>query len=327
MQDAAILESETGLRLRAIPFGARLTHLWVPDRNGKLADVALGAPSDAEYAAMPGYFGATCGRYAGRIAGARFDLDGRTYPLVANENGNQLHGGPEGADSKIWSMKTSPNEVKFGTVLQDGEMGYPGRCAIDVSYRLEGSDLTIEMTAEADAPTPVNIVNHAYFNLSGGGTIRDHHLSMAASRYLPVTPDLIPTGERRTVAGTVFDFTEPDALGARMDAIGGAGFDHTWCVDGEGMRPLAVLSHPPSGRRLRISSNQPGLQMYTGGYIGPAMIGKSGRGMEPFAGIALEAQAYPNSPNEPGFPNTILRPGEQYRNTVKLNFSADARPA
>lgn len=324
MSDAAFLDGADGVRLRVIPFGARLTHLWVPDRDGRVADIVLGHDSDDDYATMPGYLGATCGRFAGRIDNGRFTLDGVDYTLATNQGPHTLHGGPNGFDRKHWQMSNDHNSVTFQTVSDNGENGFPGRLRLQTVYRLEGMLLTIEMTAETDAPTPINLVNHTYFNLAGSGTVQDHWLQMSASHYLPARDDLLPTGEIRAVDGSVFDFRHLADLGARLDEIGGHGFDHNWCLDGEGVRPAAVVTHPASGRRLELATDQPGLQMYTTGHASAEMIGKGRVPIVPFAGLTLETQRFPNAPNEPGFPSTILRPGETYRNVMELRFSTEA---
>ncbi|NRA99453.1 MAG: galactose mutarotase [Rhodobacteraceae bacterium] len=323
MRDAAFLEGEDGIRLRVIPFGARLTHLWAPDRNGDLADIVLGPPEDALYHTMPGYLGATCGRFTGRIDRGQFELDGTTYQLELNDGQNTLHGGPSGFDRKVWDMETAPGEVRFSSSSASGEMGFPGACQMEVQYRIEGRRVTIEMSAECDAPTPVNIVNHAYFNLGGHGTVHEHHLALYAAHYLPSRKDLLPTGDILPVAGTLYDFSDLTDLGVRLNAYGGKGYDCNWCIDGEGLRAAARVTHPPSGRSVRLTTNQPGVQVYTTGYATPDMIGKDGTPIPPLGGLTLETQGYPNAPNEPAFPNTILRPGERFNNAMILDLSAD----
>lgn len=316
------LEAASGLRLVLTTLGARLVQLWAPDRGGMLADVVLGFDRAEDYLTRGGYLGATCGRFANRIAGGRFALDGRTVQLVCNEGANQLHGGPAGFDAQVWDIADHARDhVTFRLMSPDGDMGYPGQVEAHCTYRLSGLRLTIEMTATTDAPTVVNMAQHSYFNLAGHGGVMDHHLQVAAPHYLPVDGANIPTGEIRPVTGTAFDFRQSRPIGQTLPGPGG--FDHCLCLADPGvLRPCASLSDPASGRRLRIATDAPGLQVYTGGHFdgGP---GKSGARHPRFAGVALETQGFPDAPNQPDFPSSRLDPGQIYRHRMQLDMTPD----
>jgi aldose 1-epimerase len=315
------IASDGGLRAAITPYGARLVQLWLPDRNGVLGDVVLGHDCAEDYVAHPTYFGATCGRYANRIAGGRFALDGAVYQLNRNEGANHLHGGRSGFDSKIWAVVDSgPSHLILSATSPDGEMGYPGACDMQVSYRFEAENLQIEMQARTDAPTVINMVNHAYFNLAGSGDVLGHVMQVNAEGYTPVTADLLTTGEVRAVAGTGFDFRAPRSLRDAMVGQAGLsdGYDHNWCVAGEG--PCVTLTDPASGRRLRLWTDQPGVQIYTCGQMRTPVPGKAGATYGRFAGLTLETQRYPCSPNHALFPSAVLRPGEVYTHRMELGF-------
>jgi aldose 1-epimerase len=312
-----------GIRARLLNFGARLAELWVPDRAGVLADIVLGQDRLADWQAHGVYVGATCGRYANRIAGGRFDLDGQTLEVDRNEGGNQLHGGAAGFDLKIWEIEShSDAHVTFSCLSADGEMGFPGALSARVTYRLDAG-LRIEMEAIADAPTVVNLVNHAYYNLAGQGSgdVLDQILQVEAEHYLPVDEQLIPTGELCPVAGTAFDFRTARAIGAALPGFGG--FDHNLCLSAplgpDGLRPCLVALDPVSGRRMRLSTTEPGVQLYTGAHFdgGP---GKAGARYPRFAGFAVETQKFPDSPNRPQFPSARLEPGQKYSHVMRFDF-------
>ncbi|MFN3722298.1 MAG: aldose epimerase family protein [Paracoccaceae bacterium] len=320
----------SGPRARVITYGARLAELWVPDRAGVLADIVLGHTDAAGYAAGKGYLGATCGRYSNRIAGARFTLDGREVHLDANEGAKHLHGGSAGFDRKIWQIAACDDRsVTLTAVSADGEMGYPGHLALQVRYWLDDADrLWIAMEAETDAPTVVNMVNHSYFNMAGHGSVMGQHLRLGATHYTPVGPDLIPTGEVLSVAGTAFDFRQLREIGA--DLPGAAGFDHNLCLTGplqprgaEAMRFCAEAVDPASGRRMEVWTTEPGVQLYTGAHLGDAM-GKGGVPIAPFTGFTLETQRFPDSPNQPQFPSARLAPGQRYRHLMAFEFTPAA---
>jgi aldose 1-epimerase len=296
------------LRARILDYGATLIGLEAPDRNGRPGDVVLGFDDIERYRGAHPYFGGTIGRYANRIARGRFALDGNRYQLNCNNGVNHLHGGVNGFDRVQWRAEQSGNRVNLSYRSPDGEEGYPGNLEAEVTYSLSGNSLRIDYTAVTDRPTVVNLTNHSYFNLAGRGTIHDHVVRIAASRYLPVDENLIPTGEVARVGGTAFDFTLPRAL--RVPAI-----DHHFILDGD-----VEVSEPTSGRVLRISTSQPGIQFYTGNLLDGTLVGKGETRYARHAGLCLEPQHCPDSPNRPAFPSTVLRPGETYRQHAIYSF-------
>lgn len=320
------LSSSSGLRAVVAPFGARLVALMAPGRDGSLADIVLGHDRAEDYLTQPGYLGATCGRYANRIADAQFSLDGTKIQLAPNEGANQLHGGPRGFDSAIWNIADqSDSHVSFTHLSPAGDMGFPGTLHASSTYRLKGLRLWIEMTATTDAPTVVNLAHHSYFNLAGqgSGSVMDHDLQITARHYLPVDAENIPTGEILSVTGTAFDFTSLRRIGQALPGPGG--FDHCFCLsdplqDKDLLRSAALLVHPASGRCLRLATDAPGLQVYTGAHF-DGQPGKDGARYPRFAGIALETQGFPDSPNRPQFPSTRLDPGQTYRHCMRLDFT------
>lgn len=320
--DQVTLRNRHGLVARLISYGARLTELQVPDRAGRLADVVVGHDRLEDYVASGTYFGATCGRYANRIAGGRFDLDGQAVQVDVNEGANHLHGGRDGFDRKIWVIAAlSDAEVVFTAHAADGEMGFPGACDLRVSYGLDDDNrLRIVMQAVADRPTVMNIVNHSYFNLAGQGSVLDQVLRVDAAAYTPVDGALLATGEVRAVAGTAFDFRVAKPIGRDFSGLDTKGYDHNWCLNGAGMRDCVVAWDPLSGRRLTLATSEPGLQIYTGGYLDAAMPGKAGRGQCQFGGFTLETQKYPGSPNWPQFPTARIAPGLDYHHAMELRF-------
>lgn len=300
--------------------GARLLELHVPDRSGVVADVALQRATLTDAAADPAYMGATVGRYANRIRRGRIEVAGRPIRLSVNEGENHLHGGLRGFDRKIWSAQPGDDTVTFWRVSPAGEEGYPGTLTASVTYQLTDSTLRVAIRATTDAPTVVNIVSHPYVNLGGhdAGTVDDHVVTIAAGAYLPVDEASLPTGEVRAVAGTPFDFRTPAPVGDR-----GVAFDHNWVLDGAGMREVAVVDHPGSGRRLTVSTDQPGLQLYTGRHL-EGLSAKGSAGSYPaFGGLALEAQNFPDAPNHDDFPSAVLLPGQTYVNNIAYAFLCD----
>ena len=313
--------------------GAGIVSVVVPDRDGKLADVVLGYRNPCDYEADGPCMGKVPGRFANRIAAGRFSLDGKAYTLAINNGPNHLHGGPDEQSfaNRIWEAEELPDGVVFKLDSPDGDAGYPG--ALHVEARYTWSDdhcLTLRLTATSEAPTVVNLTNHAYFNLKGEeqGDVTGHRLRLHASHYLSTDPTLIPQGAPAPVAGTPMDFREPKTLGrdlkADFPALNyGKGYDNCFVVDEweEGLvQPVAVLTDPDSGRRLVVSTDAPGIQVYTGNWLSGCPESKSGRAYQDYDGVALECQAFPDSPNRPDFPFKPLLPGETYVNTIVFAF-------
>ncbi|MEV0488427.1 aldose epimerase family protein [Streptomyces sp. NPDC050508] len=301
-----------GVRVRVLSYGGIVQSVEVPDRDGHVVDVVLGFADLDGYLAHPEpYLGALVGRYANRIAGGRFPLDGVTYSLAQNNAPNSLHGGEHGFDKRLWDVEPVEHGLRLGRVSAHGEEGFPGRLDVSVTYTLDESGaLRIAYEATTDAPTLVNLTNHSYFNLSGSGNAGGHELRLAASRFTPVDGDLIPTGALDDVTGTRFDFREPRKVGA--------GYDHNFVLDkGLTAAPveIAELHDPASGRVLTVATTEPGIQLYTADHL-------SGGPFSPGDGIALETQHFPDSPNRPEFPSTQLRPGGVYRSETVYGFSA-----
>ena len=320
------LTNESGMTMQVTNFGTRIVSLWVPDRDGQFRDVVLGRNTLDEYLASDEkFYGATVGRYANRIAGGRFTLDGQTYQLDVNDGTNHLHGGSKGYFNVVWDAypyKTNAGEdaIRFTYDSPDGEMGYPGRATVTVVMTLTAAGyLQISYDATTDAPTVMNLSHHSYFNLSGEGaeTIEDHLLKINASGYTPTDAGLIPTGEIAPVAGTPLDFTSTRRIGERIaddfDALKlGGGYDHNWVVDGSGMREAAVVYSPVSGIEMRVHTDEPGIQFYSGNFLTGKDTGKSGKPYSYRSAFCLETQKFPDGPNHPDFPSTVLRPGERY---------------
>jgi aldose 1-epimerase len=326
-----------------LTYGGILQSVRVPDRDGAVGEVALGFAdlagytSDA-YAASTPYFGALVGRYANRIAGGRFTLDGIERRLARNDPPNALHGGIRGFDRHVWRARELPGGagVELRTVSPDGQEGYPGTLDVTATYALDAEDrLRIDLAAMTDAPTVVNLTSHAYWNLAGeaAGSILDHEAQVLGSRFVAVDEVLIPTGELAPVAGTPMDFATPHALGARIDADDeqlrrAGGYDHCWVLDAAASGPAAGvpvaarLRDPGSGRQLTVLTDQPGLQLYSGNFLDGTLAGHSGHAYGWREGVALEAQHLPDSPNQPTFPSTVLRPDQRYATTTVFAFSA-----
>lgn len=325
------LKNSRGMEVRILNYGGTVTDILVPDGEGKAANMILGYDSLAGYR-QPGnpYFGCLVGRYANRIARGRFILDGKEYVLAGNNNGNALHGGLQGFDKKIWQMKFAEGDssLELRYTSKDGEEGYPGNLQVKVVYTLTGNnELYIDYTATTDKATPVNLSNHCYFNLSGGkdNTILEHELELAASRFTAVDAQLIPTGQLPGVSGTPMDFTRPKRIGRDIDQVPG-GFDHNFVLDTgtAALRRAAKLYHPGSGRWMEVWTTAPGIQFYSGNFLdGTLKYTRSGAPYAKHAGLCLETQHFPDAPNQPGFPNTVLRPGETYRQTSIYKFGVD----
>jgi aldose 1-epimerase len=327
------LSNAHGIEARIMTYGASIVSLRTPDRDGKIENIVLGFDTFDPYLQGVPYYGATVGRYANRIAQARFSLKGVVHTLTANDGPNSLHGGARGFDKRLWKVDGTANQgtLKLTYVSADGEEGFPGQVTAHVTYRLGDDDsLSIAYTATTTAPTPMNLANHAYFNLSGDTSrpILGHTLKINADRFTPVDSTLIPTGELRAVAGTPFDFRTPAVIGSRIDAEDvqltlGRGYDHNWVLNDAraktGLRLAAVLTDPDSGRVLEVHTTQPGLQFYSGNFMDGKPPGH-GTVYGYRTGLCLETQHFPDSPNEPSFPSTILRPGETYAERTELHF-------
>lgn len=316
--------------LEVITYGAILTRLTRPDRQGRVDDIVLGYDDPAAYVDAPGNAGAICGRHANRIAHGRFPLDGQTIALPCNSGEHHLHGGAPGFGKRLWSAHPDPaaNAVEFRLLSPDGDQNYPGTLEASTTYALApDGTLFITMRATTDRRTIVNLVYHGYWNLAGhaSGGVTGQMLQIEADHYTPVFPDKIPTGRIEPVAGTPFDFTQPKPIGRDIAAAWpDGGYDHNWCLrhaDGR-MRRCAVAWDQQSGRRLELHSNQPGVQFYTANHYASAPTpGKDGALYERYAGFALETQNFPNAPNEPAFPSSVLSPGETYEHRMEIRFS------
>lgn len=329
------LTNKNGLEAKISTYGGTLVSLKVPDKDGKLADIVLGFESVEPYVKGVPFFGATIGRYGNRIANGRFVLDGKTYTLAQNDGPNNLHGGVKGFDKVVW--KAEPFEdakgpgLKLSYTAADGEEGFPGALTTHVTYQLTNDNaLSIRYEATTTKPTPVNLTNHTYFNLTGNrdNTIYDHVLQLNADRMTPVNKTLIPTGELKDVTGTPFDFRTPTKVGARIGAddeqlkIAG-GYDHNWVLNkpkaGE-MTVAAVLSEPVSGRVVTVKTTEPGVQFYSGNFLNGKPAG-TGTEFKHRTGLCLETQHFPDSPNQASFPSTILKPGAVYKTETVFEFS------
>ena len=327
------LRNATGIEMRVMSLGGIITHLQTPDRHGAMADIVLGFDRLDGYVTDHPFFGAIIGRYGNRIGKARFAIDGTPYPLAANNGPNHLHGGMKGFDKVVWQAEPGESaggrRIVFTRTSPDGEEGYPGALTVKVTYTLtDRNELAIDYEASTDKPTHVNLTHHSYFNLAGhnAGDILGHELTIDADRYTPVDETLIPTGELAAVAGTPFDFRQPAAIGARINQIDnqqlafGKGYDHNWVLNGSGFRRAARAYEPQSGRTLEIATTEPGLQFYSGNFLDGSLTGKDGAVYNLRNGFCLESQHFPDSPNKPSFPTTLLKPGETYRTRTVYTF-------
>lgn len=340
--EAVVLRGSNGVTARIITYGATLQAFEVPDRHGRMADITLGYDNLASYVERPNYWGQTIGRYANRLAGGRFVLDGKPYQVSLNDKANSLHGGKAGFDKAVWaiaSVKSGPTaRVRMTLVSPDGDQGYPGKLAVTVAYALDDRGaLTIDFDAASDRPTVVNLTNHALFNLAGEGSatgVMGQRLTIPASRYTPVNDQLIPTGELTPVAGTVFDFRKGRLLADglrdgrdRQIAIG-RGWDHNWVLDkGTTATPAlaARMEDPASGRVLEVLSTEPGLQFYSGNFLDGSLVGKHGRIYRMGDGVALEPQKFPDTPNQPHFGSARVEPGKPYHHRMIYRVSLAPR--
>ena len=338
------LTNAHGVEVKAVSYGGIIVSIRVPDRAGALGDVVLGHETLQAYVADNSpYLGAIVGRYGNRIAQGRFTLDGRVHQLTINDGPNHLHGGRKGFDKVAWVAEPVTGAdgaaVRFTRTSPAGEEGYPGALAVSVTYTLtDANTLAFDYEATTDAPTIVNLTQHTYFNLAGQreragdgpaplATILDHVLQIAADRYTPVDATLIPTGELAPVEGTPFDFREGTPIGARIGADHeqlrrGRGYDHNWVLTraGDGLAPAARLVEPTSGRTLEVATTEPGIQFYSGNFLDGSITGKGVRALSHRSGLCLETQHFPDSPNQPAFPSTVLRPGDTYRSRTVLTF-------
>ncbi len=339
---AVTLTNSRGVSATVIALGASLQSLIIPDRNGKKADVMIGYDSLEGYATKPEYFGATVGRVANRVAGGKFSFDGHAYATPVNNGPNSLHGGTKGFDKVLWEVvdtKSGPSaSVTLRYVSPDGDMGYPGTLTTFATYSLdEKNQLTIEYRATTDKPTLVNISNHAYWNLAGSGSpggAMGHVVTIPAERYTPTDATSIPTGKLPSVAGTVFDFRTPHAIGERVrdgrdtQVVYGRGYDHNWVIGtAVTAQPhlMAKVSEPVSGRGFELWSNQPGLQFYSGNFFDGTVVGKGGQIYRMGDAIVMEPQLFPDAPNQPAFPSARLDPGQTYRNTIIYKLTTGAK--
>jgi len=303
-------------------YGGAITSLKTPDRNGTLGEIVLSYESIDDYISNPRYFGALIGRHANRIARGKFSLDGVEYQLPCNNGANHLHGGFKGFDKREWSATQAGNVLHLSYLAKDGEENYPGNLTASVDYTLVDNELRVDYRATTDRATIVNLTNHSYFNLRGVGTILDHELTLNADSFTPVSKDLIPTGEIKPVEGTPMDFRKAKAIGLDLVDVAG-GYDHNFVLnDWDGtLRLAARLYEPVTGRALEILTTEPGIQFYSGNFLDGSLIGKNGVAYEQYTGLCLEPQHFPDAPNHPNFPSTILRPGEEYRHTSIYRFS------
>jgi len=341
--EAITLINANGMRVRIIGYGAAIQSVYVPDAKGRFADVTTGYNGLDAYVTQPQYFGSTVGRVANRIAGARFTLEGKEYLLPANDAANSLHGGELGFDKVNWTVTACDEEamsVTLSHISPDGDQGYPGNLSVTATYQLHADNaLSVRYQATTDAPTIVNLSNHAYWNLAGEGAphdAMDHLLAISAAHYLPVDATCIPTGERRRVAGTAFDFRVAKTIRAHVrDASDeqlrhGRGYDHHWVIDevvARAPRLHAVLKDPRSGRTMRLLSNQPGLQFYSGNFFDGSTAGKAGKSYHMGDAIALETQMFPDAPNQASFASVALHPDQTYENIIIWQFGVTAGDA
>ncbi len=339
--DLYTLTNAHGVEMRVTNYGGIVVSLKVPDKAGALGDVVLGYNRVDDYVKDTPYFGAIVGRYGNRIGGARFTLDGKNYQLTANDGVNTLHGGLKGFDKLVWTA--APVQRPEGVALQlsltskDGDEGYPGTLQMTVTYTLtDANALIVDYLAKTDKATPVNVTQHSYFNLAGEGvgTIDNHVMRIHADKYTPVVKGLIPTGELASVEGTPFDFRTPTAIGARIASthpqmVLGGGYDHNWVVNwpagmaADKLAPVVRVTEPTTGRTLEVESTEPGVQFYTGNFLDGHHVGKSNRPYVKRGAFCLETQHFPDSPNQPTFPSTIVRPGIDYQSRTIFRFGVE----
>jgi aldose 1-epimerase len=329
------LTNPQGIEVRAMTYGGTILSLQTPDKKGHLADITLGFDTLDGYLGQNPFFGALVGRYANRIGNAKFTLNGKEYTLAKNNGPNSLHGGLKGFDKVVWQAQSFQKRAEVGLILKyksaDGEEGYPGTVQVTVTYTLnDKNEFSIDYRATTNKPTPINLTNHAYFNLAGegNGDILGHVMMIKANRFTPVDATLIPTGKIVSVKGTPLDFTKPTAIGARINdkyeqLVLGKGYDHNFVINrqGPGLALAARVYEPTSGRVLEVDTTEPGVQLYTGNFLDGTPAGKHGHIYKARDGFCLETQHYPDSPNQPNFPSTILKPGQTFHSTTVWRFS------
>jgi aldose 1-epimerase len=323
------ITNKNGMSVSIMNYGATIVKILAPDRNGKLDDVVLGFDKFSSYPKLSPYFGATVGRYANRIAKGQFQLGKTLYQLPINNGPNSLHGGLRGFDKRMWKVEPVESDIpalRFSRLSSDGEEGYPGNLFVSVTFSLnDDNELRISYEATTDKPTIINLSNHSYFNLAGGGTIRNHVLTLHADAFTPVDATLIPTGEIKKVAGTPWDFRTPTPIGLHLKETGGnpIGYDHNFVLN-KGILSdwslAAEIYDPKSGRTLKISTDQPGIQFYSGNFLDGTLIGAGGNVYRQYDAIVLETQHFPDSPNHDNFPSTVLTPGETYKTSTVYAF-------
>ncbi|XP_030297735.1 galactose mutarotase [Sparus aurata] len=324
--DLWVLQSSQ-LRVEVLTLGAIIRSVQSRGKDGQMEDIVLGYDDLEAYVSDKRYLGATVGRVANRIAQGHFVVEGKDYQLDVNNGPNALHGGLHGFNKAIWFATALENGVQLQMTSPDGDQGYPGEVQVSVSYKLEGDSLTAEYQARSTKTTPINLTNHSYFNLAGQGAadIYDHEVSICAQSYLPVDDTSIPTGEIRGVEGTPFDLRKPVLIGPRLREVPGLGFDHNFCLSSPGEawteRHAARVCHPASGRVLEVSTSQPGVQFYTANFLDGSITGKGGTRYMQHCSFCLETQNWPDAVNQPSFPDSLLRPGEDYRHVTRFTFT------
>ena len=327
-QEVQRITLEAEIRVELLTYGGIIARLDAPDRAGQRANVVLGLPDLASYEARNPNFGATVGRFAGRIAGGRFTLDGVTHELSRNEGANTLHGGKHGFAKRVWRLEqASATAATLAITSADGDEGFPGTLEARVTVAVAGSTLRLDYEARTDRATVVNLTNHSYFNLAGGGDVLGHTLQIAADRILQLDAESLPTGAMLDVSGTPFDFRAAEPVGARIreaheQIVFGLGYDACFLLRGEGFREVAVVRDGSSGRVMTVRTEQPAVQLYTANKLTGALVGPAGKTYRAGDGLCLETQHYPDSPNRPAFPSTVLRPGAVFRSATEYAFGS-----
>lgn len=325
------LSNNHGVEVSITNYGGAITSILVPDRNGVFGDVVLGYDTLDDYIRNPRYLGALIGRFANRIDRGRFSLNGVQYQLAQNNGENHLHGGPKGFDKRVWNASETPAGLHLEYFSPDGEENYPGNLNVAVDYSLsDENELRIDYHATTDKDTIINLTNHSYFNLAGHGTILDHELTLYSESYIPVRDDLVPFGEIHVVEGTPLDFRTSRVIGSRLDQLipeisYSQGYDHTFLLRGQdgSLRWVARLREPVSCRVMEVFTTQPGIQFYSGNFLDGSLVGKGGVRYQKYAGLCLETQHFPDSPNHRNFPSTVLRTGAWYKQTTIYKFTTD----